>query len=223
MNTTVKSASPRAAGAWLLETFWRFPTRVLLRPFKNFEVMKLEKKGSYAFAFFVLLLEALISIMDYVYKGFLINYSDIYTINSLYLTLTVLFPTALFVLGNWCVTTLMDGKGRLGEIFQATMYAMFPMCLLQLLALALSNVLTLDEMTLVYALQAIGAALFLLYMFVGLTVVHEYTFARSVGALLLTIVAMMVLVFILMLVFALTADVVDFLTVFGKELVLKLT
>lgn len=223
MNAAMKRISPRGAGRWLLENFWRFPTRILMRPFKNFEAMKIEKKGSYAFAFFVLALESLISIMDFVYKGFLINYSDIYKINSLYLALTVLFPAALFVVGNWCVTTLMDGKGRLGEIFQATMYAMFPMCLLQLLALFLSNILTLDEMTLVFAIRAVGAAVFFIYLFIGVTVVHEYTFARSVGALLLTVAAMMVLVFILMLIFALTADVADFVTIFGKELILKIT
>ena len=91
---------------WLFNTFWRFPTRLLLRPFKQFDALKYEHAGSYAFAFFVLFLEALVVIMDYVYKGFLINYSDIYRINSLYLTLTVLFPVALFVVGNWCVTTL---------------------------------------------------------------------------------------------------------------------
>lgn len=222
MRIAQAGQSMEGAGEKLLDTFWRFPWRVLMRPFKNFEAMKTERRGSYAFAFFVLLLEALISIMDYVYRGFLINYSDIYGINSLVLSLTVLFPAALFVVSNWCVTTLMDGKGTLGDIFQATMYALFPLCLAQLLALALSNVLTLDEMTLVYALQAIGAVLFAAYLFIGLTVIHEYSFSRSVGAAMLTIAAMMVLVFILMLLFALVADVLDFGTVFGKELMLKL-
>ena len=221
MNAATAGTNATRGGAWLLENFWRFPTRLLMRPYKGFDAMKFEKKGSYPFAFFVLILEALISILNFVYKGFLINYENIYRINSLYLALTVLFPVGLFVLGNWCVTTLMDGKGRLGEIFLATMYAMFPMCLMQLFALLLSNVLTLDEMTMVYALQAIGAVMFGVYLFIGLTVVHEYTFARSVGAMLLTVAGMMVLVFILMLIFALVADVVDFVTVFSKEFMLK--
>ena len=207
---------------WLKETFWRFPMRLLVRPFKQFDALKYEHRGSYAFAFFVLILECLLSVMNYVYKGFLINYSDIYRVNSLYLTLTVLFPVALFVLGNWCVTTLLDGKGKMGEIFQVTMYALFPMCLLQWLALLLSNLLVLDEMVIVTSLQGIGAVLFFVYLFIGLAVVHEYSFARCIGSLLLTVAAMMVLVFILMLLFSLVADVVDFFTVFGKELMLKI-
>lgn len=213
--------SVKRGASWLLETFWRFPMRVLARPFKSFDALKFEKKGSYVFAFFVLILECLISIMNFVYKGFLINYSDIYHINSLYLALTVLFPVGLFVVGNWCVTTLMNGKGKLGEIFQVTMYAMFPMCILQLIALFLSNVLILDEMTFVYALQTIGAVLLAGYGFIGVTVIHEYGFGQSLGALILTVVAMMILIFILMLVFALVADVWDFFTVVSKELMLK--
>ena len=206
---------------WFYETFWGFPTRLLLRPFKRFDEMKYERKGSYAFAFFVLILASLISVMNYVYKGFLINYNDIYRVNSLYLALTVLFPVGLFVLGNWCVTTLLDGKGRLGEIFQATMYAMFPLCLLQLLGLLLSNVLVLDEMVIVTALTGIGGVLFFVYLFIGLAVVHEYGFGRCIGCLLLTLIAMMVLVFILMLLFALVSDVWDFIRVFSKEFMLK--
>ena len=208
-------------GSWLYETFWGFPTRLLMRPFKRFDELKYEGKGSYVFSFFVLILSSLISVMNYVYQGFLINYNDIYRVNSLYLALTVLFPVGLFVLGNWCVTTLLDGKGRLGEIFQVTMYAMFPLCLLQLLGLFLSNVLVLDEMVIVTALTGIGGVLFFVYLFIGLAVVHEYSFGRCIGCLLLTVVSMMVLVFILMLLFALVSDVWDFIRVFGKELMLK--
>ncbi len=214
-------AQVKSTGARFVDTFWRFPLSILARPFKNFEAMKFEKRGSYVFAFFVLFLECMLNIGMFVYNGFLINYNDPYNINSLFLALTVLFPVALFVVGNWCITTLMDGKGRLGEIFQVTMYAMFPMCLMQILAMILSNLLTLDEMVMVFAVQGIGALVFVVYLFVGIVVVHEYTFSRGVGSMLLTVIAMMVLVFILMLVFSLAADVVDFFTVLTKELMLK--
>ncbi len=215
--------SIKNAAVWTLDTFWRFPMRIMMRPFKGFDAMKFEKRGSYIFAFFVLILSSMLSVMEYVYTGFLINYSDIYKINSLYLTLTVLFPVALFVLGNWCVTTLMNGKGKLMEIFMAGMYAMFPFCLTRILALLLTNVLTLDEMSVVFTIRSIGVVLFVFYLFIGQVMVHEYGFGRCLAALLLTIVAMMVLVFILMLIFALSADVVDFVTIVFKELRLKIT
>ena len=208
---TVRERTGKRLGGRILNDFWVFPARLLLRPFKRFDEMKYERAGSYPFAFFMLLLSALLSVLEFVYGGFLTNYHDIYGVDSLYLSLTVLFPVALFVVGNWCVTTLMDGKGRLGEIFMATMYAMF-----------LSNVLTLDEMTISYTVQGVGVFAFCLYLFIGLVVVHEYSFGRGVGSIVLTLLAMMVLVFILMLVFTLVADLWDFVVVFTKELMLKL-
>lgn len=206
---------------WLADTFWRFPMHILAQPFKGFDEMKNEKRGSYAFAFFVLVFSCLLGPIEYVYSGFLVNYSNPYQINSLYLMLVTLFPVLLFVTGNWSVTTLLDGKGRYGEIFLTLMYALFPMCLLRLLAMILTNVLTLDEMAFVIALQTIGAVMLCLYLFIGLVVIHEYSFGKGLGSMLLTLAAIMVIVFVLMLALTLVADVVDFATIFIKELRLK--
>lgn len=205
----------------MTETFWRFPLSILGRPFKGFDEMKYGKKGRYAFAFFVLAFACLLSVTEFVYTGFLINTGNPYLFNSLFLALATVFPVVLFVTGNWSVTTLLDGKGRYGEIFQVAMYAMFPMCLLRLVALILSRVLTMEEIPLVNALRIIGAALFFLYLFVGLVVIHEYTFGKALGALILTLISMMIITFILMLFFALVGDVVDFFRILGKEIIFK--
>lgn len=223
MNTAMQTGGGRlkAAWHWLGETFYRFPMRIIGRPFKGFDEMKYEKRGSYVFAFFVLIFSALLNVMEYVYLGFLINMGNPYYINSLFLALVTLFPVALFVTGNWSITTLLDGKGTYGYIFMTTMYALFPMCVLRLIAMILSNVLTLDEMAFVTAMQVIGGVLFVLYLFVGITVVHEYTFTKSLGSMLLSIVAMAVITFILMLALSLVADVGEFVQTIVKELMLK--
>jgi hypothetical protein len=203
------------------ENFWRFPMRILGSPFKGFDEMKWERKGKTSFAIFVLVAACLLQMMEFVYTGFLINTGNPYLFNSLFLALATAFPIMLFVTANWSITTLLDGKGRYVEIFQACMYAMFPMVLLRLVALVLTRVLTLEEMTVVVAIQTIGAVLFFLYLFVGMTVIHEYTFSKTLGSMLLTIASMMVITFVLMLFFALVADVVDFFRVFIKEIIFK--
>ncbi len=204
-----------------VEVFWRFPMRILGSPFKGFDEMKNEGRGSFAFAWVTLVFSALLNIIEYVYAGFLINYNNPYMISSVFLAFVTLFPVALFITGNWSITTLLDGKGRYSIIFMTMMYAIYPMCLLRVVALLLSNVLTLDEMAFVTAIQIIGMVAFGLYLFVGLTVIHEYTFSKSVGSILLTIVAMMIISFILMLALSLIADVGEFGYVFSKEFMLK--
>lgn len=200
----------------------RFPVRVLGHPFKAFDEMRNANAGSLGFCLFVLLLSCVLNVLEYVYTGFLTNSNDIYRISTLYLMLVTAFPVLLFVTGNWSVTTLMSGKGRYVDIFMAMMYALYPYCLLRIVSLVLSNVLLLDEMSIVSALNGIGIALFVFYLFVGLVVIHDYSFSQGVGMVLLTLFAILVIVFILMLGFSLFADVWDFFRTIWRELQLKM-
>lgn len=200
----------------------RFPARVLGHPFKAFDEMRNANAGSLGFCLFVLLLSCVLNVLEYVYTGFLTNSNDIYRISTLYLMLVTAFPVLLFVTGNWSVTTLMNGKGRYVDIFMAMMYALYPYCLLRIVSLVLSNVLLLDEMSIVGALNGIGIAMFVFYLFVGLVVIHDYSFSQGVGMVLLTLFAILVIVFILMLGFSLFADVWDFFRTIWRELQLKM-
>ncbi|MBQ3669517.1 MAG: hypothetical protein IJM56_05795 [Clostridia bacterium] len=202
--------------------FFTFPKYILGRPFSGFDQMKHLKKGSMAFCIFVLLLSCILNVLEYVYNGFLINYNDLYQVSTLYLMLVTAFPVFLFVTGNWSVTTLLNGEGKYHEIFMVTMYALYPYCILRIVALILSNVLLLDEMAIVNAIRGIGIALFVFYLFVGLVVIHNYGFGQGIGMVLLTLFAILVIVFVLMLGFSLVADVFDFLRTVARELRLRL-
>jgi hypothetical protein len=200
----------------------RFPLYILGHPFKGFDEMKNEKRGSLIFCLFVLFFSCMLNVLEYVYNGFLINYNDLYKVSTLYLMMVTAFPVALFVTGNWSVTSLMNGKGKYVEIFMVTMYALYPYCILRVVALILSNVLLLDEMAIVSAIKGIGIALFAFYLFTGLVVIHEYSFGQGVIMVLLTLFAIMVIVFVLMLGFSLVADVWDFARTVWREARLKL-
>lgn len=200
----------------------RFPKYLLGHPFKGFDEMKSEKRGSLAFCLFVLALSCILNVLEYVYTGFLVNYNNLYRVSTLYLMAVTAFPVALLVTGNWSVTSLMNGKGKYVEIFMVTMYALYPYCILRIVALVLTNVLLLDEMAIVTAIRGIGVALFAFYLFIGLVVIHEYSFGQGVAMVLLTIFAILVIVFVLMLGFSLVSDVFDFLRTVWRELRLKL-
>ena len=184
--------------------------------------MKSEKRGSLAFCLFVLALSCILNVLEYVYTGFLVNYNNLYRVSTLYLMAVTAFPVALLVTGNWSVTSLMNGKGKYVEIFMVTVYALYPYCILRIVALVLTNVLLLDEMAIVTAIRGIGVALFAFYLFIGLVVIHEYSFGQGIAMVLLTIFAILVIVFVLMLGFSLVSDVFDFLRTVWRELRLKL-
>lgn len=206
----------------LRESAVRFPLRILSSPFKAFDEMKTEHRGSLAFCVIVFIFSCVLNVLEYVYTGFLINTNNIYEVSTLYLMLVTAFPVFLFVTGNWSVTTLLNGKGKYAEIFMAMMYALFPFCVLRTVALILSNFMLLDEMSIVYTIKTIGAVVFVFYLFIGLVVIHDYNFSQGIGMVLLTLFAVLIIVFVLMLAFSLAADVWDFLSTVWREIQLKL-
>ena len=46
---------------------------------------------------------------------------------------TFLVPFIVYVVANWCLTTLFDGKGTLKDIWMGTAYAMTPYVIIQLI------------------------------------------------------------------------------------------
>ena len=78
-----------------------------------------------------------------------------------------------------------------------------------------------EEMPISTALLSIAAVAFVLYLFIGLAVIHQYSFTKCLVSLLLTVVAMGIITFILMLIFSLGSEVVQFVVTVARELSLK--
>jgi len=194
---------------YLKKQFFNYPLYLLSHPFKGYDEIKYEKKGSYPVCITILITLCLLNIIQSKYTSFMINYQDTNNINSILLILATIFPYLLFATANWSITTLMDGKGTFGEIFQVNMYALYPAIYLNLAAILLSNLVTLEEIPMVSMLFGLASFLYCFYLFIGLVVIHGYTFTKGVGSLLLTFVAMAVIVFILLLLVTLVGGFFD--------------
>lgn len=202
-------------------TFLTFPKRIMGNPFKGFDEMKTEGKGSMGFALMMLALFSLLTVFEKTNLGFIFNKFDPYSKNSLFFILLTVFPILLFTVANWSVTSLTNGSGKMKEIFMVVMYAMYPLFIARLISLILSNMLTLEESMIITTINALGSVLFGFYLFVGLVVIHEYGFFQGIGAILLTIASMMIIVFVLLLLSTLASDFISFVITVSKELMLK--
>ena len=89
-----------------------FPIYILTHPFKGFEELKVEKKGKTYVAVIYVILTILALIYAQTSAGFLINPFPDSQVNILTSTLVVLLPILLAAVGNWSVTSLLDGKGK---------------------------------------------------------------------------------------------------------------
>ena len=78
------------------------------------------KRGTYAAANTILILTILSRILKLQHTSFVIDPIYWPDINIFLYIASILFPLGLWVLGNWALTTLFDGKGRLGQVYMAT-------------------------------------------------------------------------------------------------------
>lgn len=205
------------------EDFITFPFYVISRPFKAFGDLKYENRGNPFFAVVMILLLCIFSILDSTYKGFIMTgyYTENVVINTPYLLLMTIAPVVLFIIGNWSVTTITNGSGSLKEIFMVYAYACYPKLILDVIGLILSNVVTVEEAAFSTFFYAFGTVAFMFYLFIGLVMIHEYTFTKSLLMVLMTILAMCIIVFVLSLFITLTNEVYVFFNTVFKEIAMR--
>ena len=131
---------------------------------------------------------------------------------------SILLPIALWVIANWCLTTLFDGEGSIKDIYIATCYALFPLPPFLILTTLLSNIVTIDEASLLTL--ALGVALFWcgFLLFFGMQVIHDYTLFKNVLTTLASIVGMAFIMFIGVLFSSLLGKIVTFIVNIVVEL-----
>ena len=184
---------------------------VQTHPFDGFWDLKREKRGSARSATVLLIITIMVFFYQSVGTGY-IHKPDASDAKSIFTAiLAVLVPVILWVLGNWCMTTLMDGEGSMKDIYVATCYALVPATIFILIATILSNVLLDTEADFLTMLKVIGYAWTGLLLFFGVMVTHDYSMGKNIGTIILTIVAMIFIMFLAILFATLMTKIYSFI------------
>jgi len=208
----------------LKEDFITYPLYIISRPFKGFSDLKYENRGKLYFAITMLILMCVFNICNETYKGFVLTgyYVENKIINTPYVILMTLAPAVLFIVSNWCVTAVTNGNGTMKQILMVYAYASYPRLFLNIIGLILSNIVIAEEAAFSIFFYSFGTVAFLFYLFVGLIVIHEYSFTKALAMVVLTIGAMCIIVFVLALFIALSNEVITFFSIVFKELTMRL-
>lgn len=206
---------------YFIQHYFRFPLFVCLHPFDGYEDMKRYKKGKLSVAFVFIILYAFFQIFSFRNLGFLINTNNPQDINSLQEVFSVLLIVFLFTVGNWSVTTLMEGKGTYRDILMMTGYSLFPLIVIGFPAVVLSNFLTLDEMAFYSLLMYVGYIGTGWMIFMGVLNIHSYGLFKTVLAFIVTMVSVSVMMFVGLLFFDLIQQFIAFVVSIYEELNLR--
>ena len=135
---------------------------------------------------------------------------------------SVLFPFILWVVGNWALTTLFDGKGRLGQVYMATCYALAPYPLVQFPLMIFSNFVTVDEAEFYMVISALSLIYAAVLIVVAMGQIHEYSAGKNLLFTVATLFAMLVMIFILMIFFSMISQGISYFVSLARELLFRL-
>lgn len=196
--------------------------RALFHPFDGFYEIRFRNKGSLLLAVISILVFGVMTCVEYQYTGFIMNIHEISTMNSISIFSGAVLGFGLFIVSNWSVTTLLNGKGNTKHITTVCGYALVPLNIAMVIRVLFSNIVIEEEVMIINVVFAIGIVWFLFLLLSGLTVTHEYSFSKNIASILLTFVAALIIVFLGILFFTLIEQMLTFLISVGKEFVRRL-
>lgn len=195
---------------------------MLTHPIDAFYEIRHREKGSVPLALFVVFLAGVAFCMDKRYSSFVVNAADTREVKSLLYIAAMFLLFFLFCVGNWAVTCLTDGEGRLKDIVTATGYALLPLPMFYIPATLISQVIAGDEAVFYTLLIGIAIVWALMLVVMGNMIIHNYTIVKELKTLVLTIVAMVIILFILLLFYSIFRQITEFIKSLYTELIYRM-
>lgn len=199
-----KDKEKRSFGEEILYAF-----HIIFHPFDGFWDLKHEKRGSVRGAIFWLVVTCFAFVYQSVGLGYLRNPMG-GGMSYFMACISIISPVMLWVVANWCITTLFEGEGSFKDVFIATCYSLVPLPMLIIPGVMLTNIMTASEMA-IYDLMLGFAFVWLgLLVFFGMMVTHDYTLGKNFITAIVSIVGVAFIIFIVGLFSTLVAKVFTF-------------
>ena len=192
---------------------------IILHPFDGFWDIRHEKRGNFLSATIILIAAYMADVLFVRFQPYLFQTLNLDETNVFLKGLSdIILPVFMWVVSNWCFTTLFDGKGTASDIYVATCYSLFPIVVFIPIILVISQVFTVDAMPIYYALITF------VYVWVGFMIfsstltIHQFSFTKTIAMIILTLVGIAVIIFISLLCLNLLVEIVSFLSSIYKEI-----
>lgn len=220
---TIKTVNYQDIFQNLIQDYVKFPLYIFSHPFKGYDDFKMEKKGKLSVAIVYLMLLVIANAVSVTSSGFLVSAPYIENFSIVRTFFLVVVPVILITIGNWSITSLFEGKGKMIEIFKVICYALIPLVWIGIPMTILSNFLIQEELAIYTAMNAISV-FFVGYMALfGLLVIHEYGLLKTIMTLAFTAVAVALIIFIGLLILTLFQQLYGFIIQVYEELIMRLS
>ena len=190
----------------------------MIHPGDTFTTIKEKKQGSVGLCLVTLVIFYVTTVLKTIASGFLFSDYNAETFNSFWELVRSVGLVILWVVANWMICTLMQGKGKVKEILVVTCYSLWPLILEKVVYIVFSNVLLPSEGSFLGIFNTIAIAYFALLMIMGLLKIHDFSFGRFIGTTALSVLAMAAIVFLGIMMIILIQQLYGFVVTIATEI-----
>lgn len=176
-----------------------YPFYICRHPRDGFLELRANKKGS---SLVVTIIVALWLFVELFYRsamGFDMNQFQAADMSLLRTAVVTIVMFAMVCISNWCVCTLMEGKGKLKDICVVASISLVPYIIVRFVTTLLSWVLAGDEQIFLTYAVTIAWIWSGMIAFSGLQEMHEYSFVKTIFSIVLTIACLIIMFFIVLM------------------------
>lgn len=187
-----------------------FPIYTLRHPIDGFEQLRMRDVSSFIWIAIFVVSWFLVETWEFFGLGFSFNENRPQDYNIFVTFLSTIGLFVLFVIANWAICTLIEGKGSLKEITTVSAYSLFPMIVCSIIRIIVSNFLTIEESAFLSIIITVGIIWSICILFFGLQAIHQYSFGKTILSVFLTLIGMFVIAFLLIMFYSLMQQTISF-------------
>lgn len=187
-------------------------------PIEGFEDMRWKRSGSMKIAVFIVFMFFLAQIAHGRLYGFQFGHTSdkTFSVVPYFVKSAVVF--AAWTIGNWAVCTLLEGEGTARNICIYSAYALIPYIVQLYINVLLSHILIRDEIVFMQVVEIIGVGWSAVLLFSAVRSVHQYSAGKTCAAIIMTIAAMLIMLFLLVLFISLIQQIWVFISSLWTEI-----
>jgi len=177
-----------------------YPFYICRHPRDGFLELKANKKGSSLVVFITVVLWLFVELFYRAATDFDMNQFKAADMSLLRTAVVTVVMFLMVCISNWCICTLIEGKGKLKDICVVAANSLIPYIIVRFITTLLSMVLAGEEQVFLTYAVTVSQIWGVMIAFSGLQEIHEYSFIKTIWAIGLTIVCLIIMFFIVLMV-----------------------
>lgn len=193
----------------------------LIHPVLSFAKLKEKNLSSVCIGTVVLVVYYISVALQNMFGSFMFVSTDSTSFNAVILLLRTVGLVLLWTVANWAVSCLLGGIGKMKEIFTVVCYSLIPMIIANFAYIILTHVFVPDEVAFLSTIMTAFTIYSVIMLIIGTIVIHDFSFGRFVASAILTVFAMAIVLFIIILIVVLVQQFVAFGATVYNEIIFR--